>query len=63
MKSENLKTVEVIFKNPQYNYKTAVNAKSSKESLIEYFVGTSFDLGVFPKEDFQKCIDIKIIKK
>jgi hypothetical protein len=58
--SNHLKTVQVKFQNPKYNYSTSVSALSSLESLKKYFVGTSFDLGVYPKEDFQKCIDIDV---
>lgn len=56
----NLKTVLVKFENEKYNYKTSVNANSSEESLRRYFVGASFDMGCYPIENMQVCIDIEI---
>lgn len=56
----NFKTVEVIFKNPEHNYKTSVNPQSLDKSLNEYFVNTWFNLGAYPVENMQQCIKINI---
>jgi len=53
-----LGVVEVKFSDPKYNYQTNVNPKITEKEAREYFVGKRFDLGVFPKEDYQECIDI-----
>lgn len=58
-----MKTIKIIFENPDYNYITSVNPKTTEEENRKYFVGASFNLGAYPLEDFQKCIDIKILKK
>lgn len=56
---KNLNSVKVLFNNPEYNYSTNVSAESTKESAEAYFIGKSFDLGIYPKEDFQKCIGLE----
>ena len=56
-----MKAVRVKFENETYNYITSVNPKATKEDLEDYFIGKQFDLGVFPVEDFQKCIGIDFI--
>ena len=55
-----MKSVEVQFQNPVYNYTTSVNPNASDESLKNYFVGIHFNRGVYPKENLQKCVGIKI---
>ena len=52
-------SVKVIFRNPKYNYTTSVSDATTEETARIYFVNTSFDLGVYPNEDLQVCIDIK----
>jgi len=56
-----MKTIKVIFENPIYNYITSVNPKTTDDENRKYFVGKPFNLGVYPVEDFQKCIDIQIL--
>lgn len=56
-----MEAVRVKFENEAYNYSTSVNPKATEEDLKDYFIGTSFDLGLFPVEDFQQCIDIDFI--
>ena len=51
--------VEVEFKNNKYNYSTSVSFNTSHQDAHKYFVGTVFDMGVYPKEDLQRCISIK----
>jgi hypothetical protein len=53
-----MKAVRVKFENEAYNYITSVNPKATKKDLEDYFIGKQFNMGVFPAEDFQKCIDI-----
>ena len=59
MQTNKLNNVKVIFSNSQYNYETNVSANSTEQTTKEYFVGKYFDLGIYPKEDMQKCIDIE----
>jgi hypothetical protein len=54
------KTVKVIFKNPKYNYTALVNPNMKNKDLRTYFVNSQFDLGTYPKENLQTCINIKI---
>lgn len=55
-----MKSVKVIFKDPKYNYYTSVNGERSDDEIKKYFVGTYFNLGVYPVEDMQKCIKVEI---
>lgn len=57
--SNGLNTVEVIFANPEYNYTTAVSPTTTEESARKYFVGTSFNVASYPKEQFEEVVDIK----
>ena len=59
MQTNNLNNVKVIFSNSQYNYETNVSANATEQTTKEYFVGKYFDLGIYPKEDMQKCIGIE----
>ena len=59
MNTNNLNTVKVLFTDSKYNYETNVSANSTEQTAKEYFVNKYFDLGVYPKEDMQKCIGIK----
>ena len=59
MQTNKLNNVKVIFSNSQYNYETNVSANSTEQTTKEYFVGKYFDLGIYPKEDMQKCIGIE----
>ena len=42
-----LNSVDVIFKNPKYNYTTSVSAKATEESVRKYFVGQIFNVGTY----------------
>lgn len=61
MQTNNLNNVKVLFSNSKYNYETNVSSNSTEQTAKEYFVGKYFDLGIYPKEDMQKCIDIEFI--
>jgi hypothetical protein len=55
-----MKAVKVIFADSQYDYTTSINPKATDEELKKYFVGAVFNLGAYPAENMQKCIDIII---
>jgi len=55
-----MKTVKVIFEDPKYNYYTTVNGSNTDEEIKKYFVGTDFNVGVYPVENIQKCIKVEI---
>ncbi len=59
MQTNNLNTVKVLFTDSKYNYETNVSSNSTEQTAKEYFVNKTFDLGIYPKEDFQKCIGIE----
>jgi hypothetical protein len=54
-----LNSVDVLFENPEYNYTTSVSQFITEEEARKYFVGTTFDVGSFPEENPQVCIDIR----
>ena len=56
-----MNSVQVRFNDPKYNYITSVSAQSSKQSCTDYFVGEAFNVGQYPKDDYQRCVDIKFI--
>ena len=56
-----MKTVNIIFSNPQFNYKTSVSEKATAESIKDYFVDKYFNVGVYPIENMQKCINVEIV--
>ena len=56
----NLVSVDVKFEDSQYNYSTSMNGRCSDHEIQAYFVGERLDRGVFPKENFQKCIGVTI---
>ena len=55
-----MKAVKVMFADSQYDYTTSVNPQVTDEELKKYFVGAVFNLGAYPVENMQKCIDIII---
>lgn len=55
----NMKVVKVIFKDSKYNYMTNING--SEEKVRDYFVDAWLNMGVFPNEDMQQCIDIEMM--
>ena len=48
--------VRIYFKNPKYNYTTDISNQATEESCKSYFVGKYFNVGIYPKENLQKCI-------
>lgn len=59
--NKKLNSVKVLFADSRYNYTTNVSSQSTEETARDYFVGKSFDFGIYPNEDFQKCIGIEFI--
>lgn len=59
--NKKLNSVKVLFADSRYNYTTNVSSQSTEETARDYFVGKLFDFGIYPNEDFQKCIDIEFI--
>ncbi len=55
--------VKVKFANPEYNYETSINGDVTESDARKYFVGEMFDVGVYPKENMQKAIDIEFYPK
>ena len=60
--SQSLGVVKVVFENPEHNYTTNVGVNVTEEEARKYFVGKMFDVGVYPKENMQKAIDIEFSK-
>jgi len=56
-----MNSVQVMFNDPKYNYITSVSAQSSEKSCTDYFVGETFNMGQYPKDDYQRCVNIKFI--
>ena len=59
--NKKLNSVKVLFADSRYNYTTNVSSQSTEETASDYFVGKSFDFGIYPNEDFKKCIGIEFI--
>ena len=55
-----MKTVKVIFKNPKFNYITSINPNVSDKDIRSYFINSSFNVGCYPIENLQVCINIEI---
>lgn len=60
--TNSLHTVEVMFKDPKYNYFTSVSPTATEESSRKYFVGKKFNVESFPKEQMEEVVDIRFIK-
>ena len=50
--------VEVHFKDPRHDYITSVSSNITEEEVIDYFLGEYFDVGSYPVENLQMCIDV-----
>ena len=58
-----MNSVQVIFDDPKYNYKTSLSAKATQLDADSYFIGQTFNVGAYPHDDFQTCISIKYNNK
>ena len=56
-----LNSVEVLFDDPKYNYITSTSPQSNERGCTDYFVGETFNMGQYPKEDYQRCIGINFL--
>ena len=54
-----MKYVKVIFKSSADNYTTCVSPKLSDKEIEDYFVGTTFNLGV-TKDKLRECTAVEI---
>jgi hypothetical protein len=54
-----MNSVKVKFTDSSYDYWTSVAPHITEAEANRYFVGAWMDMGVFPKEDLQKCIAIE----
>ena len=54
-----LNIVRVKFEDPKYNYSTNVASGIDEENARAYFVGQSFNVGSYPKEQFEQVVDIE----
>jgi len=61
--TKSLGMVVVKFANPKYNYSTSVSGSITEKEARDYFVGKSFNVAEYPKENFQKVIDIDFHEK
>jgi hypothetical protein len=57
-----MNSCKVIFRDPIYNYVTSVSLTTTETDCKDYFIGKFFDVGFYPKENMQQCIDIEFIK-
>jgi hypothetical protein len=53
---------KVMFNNSKYNYMTSLSAQCAKQDAQDYFIGGTFDVGVYPIENMQTCIGIEYSK-
>ena len=61
--TKTLGMVKVMFENPQYNYETNVSGGTTEDEARNYFVGKLLNVGVYPKENMQRVIDIQFHPK
>ena len=53
---------KIMFNDSKYNYMTSLSAQSAKQDAEDYFIGKTFDVGVYPIENMQTCIGIEYSK-
>ena len=53
---------KVMFNDSKYNYMTSLSAQCAKQDAQDYFIGQTFDVGVYPIENIQTCIGIEYSK-
>lgn len=61
---ENIKVNKILikFNNSNFNYTLNVSADATKERCKDYFIGRYFNVDCYPKENYQRCIDIEYYK-
>ena len=55
-------SAKVMFNNSKYNYITSLSAQCTKQDAQDYFIGQTFDEGVYPIENMQACTGIEYSK-
>ena len=55
-------SAKVMFNDSKYNYMTSLSAQCAKQDAQDYFIGQTFDVGVYPIENMQTCIGIEYSK-
>ncbi len=55
-----MKTAHIKFKNEKYNYSTNINPKCTNKEIKTYFVNTVFNVGSYPLENMQECINCEV---
>lgn len=58
-----MKSVKVIFADRSKDYVTDINERRNNEEIVNYFVGKSFNLGVYPKEEMHQCKKVVILNE
>jgi hypothetical protein len=46
-----------------FAWKTRVNPSRTEQEVKDYFLGNLFETGVYPKEEFSRCIECKVNKE
>lgn len=59
MKPAKLKTAKLTTATG-YTWSTSVSATASYESIIQYFLGQTFDVGTYPIEKLEKVVKVEI---
>lgn len=49
-----------MFEDQANNYKTPVNGKLTDQEIKEYFINNVFNVGAYPVENVQICINVEI---
>lgn len=56
----NKQALSALINNPDFNYQTSINPAWTTEEIRKYFVGTVFNMGVYPAENMQRCVDVEV---
>jgi len=59
----NLNYIHVFFENIGHSYVTDLSIKTTVESVTEYFLNTSFDVGNYPIENMHNCVGFHFFDK
>jgi hypothetical protein len=62
VQAASLLSVVKVFLADGSDYETNVNAKASDAEIVNYFVGQSFNRGVYPQEKLVKCVRVSIMR-
>lgn len=59
----NLNYAHIFFENSDHSYITDLSIKTTVESVTDYFLNTSFDVGNYPVENLKKCVGLHFYSK